>query len=91
MNDGETRTEWKQLLDEVMAETDKAKLEQKAIELETALFMRGQELALDGAAEVERKSLQDAIQKLLRVRVERLGFPMDEKLLGRTGGARKAQ
>lgn len=89
MTDSESSTNWKRLLDEVMAETDKAKLRQKADELETVLFQRGQQLQSDGGTEVERQSLTDAIQKLLQVRVEKLGFPMDRTLL--RGGTSKPQ
>jgi hypothetical protein len=83
---------WKRLLDELLAETDKKKLESLAQQLENALFLRSQELeAGNGSSDVERQAIKVAIDKLLRVKVEKLGFPMDLKFLGRTGGAGKSQ
>jgi hypothetical protein len=52
-------------VEEVMAETDKTKLQFEAEQLENALFTRGQEPESDGGTEVERQGLTDAIQKLL--------------------------
>jgi hypothetical protein len=89
MIDGASNTTWQKLLDEVMAETDKVKLQQKADDLETALFQRSQELQLDGGTEVERNALSAALRKLLQVRVEKLDFPMDQTLL--RSGASKSQ
>jgi hypothetical protein len=89
MTEGESSKKWKELLDEVMAETDKEKLEGLAQQLENALFLRSQELETgSGSTEVERQAIKVAIDKLLRVKVEKLGFPMDAKLLG--GGARES-
>jgi hypothetical protein len=84
MNDGRN-SDWRRLLQEVLTETDKAKLEKKAEELENALFVRGQELPPDGAAEEERQDMNAATQKLLRIKVEKLGFPLDVKFLGGAG------
>jgi hypothetical protein len=88
----ETNSDWKRLLDELLAETDKKKLETLAQQLENALFLRSQELeAGNGSTDVERQSIKVAIDKLLRVKVEKLGFPMDREFLGRTGGASESQ
>ena len=87
MNDGESRTEWKQLLEELLAETDKAKMELKSQKLENAIFIRSQEIHMWGATEVERESIKDAIRKLLKLKVEKLGYPIDPNFLG--GGASK--
>jgi hypothetical protein len=43
-------SDWKRLLDEMVTETDRTTLEEKAVELENALFLRGQELPVDGEA-----------------------------------------
>lgn len=89
MTEGESSKNWKELLDEVMAEADKEKLEGLAQQLENALFLRSQELeAGSGSTEGERLAIKAAIDKLLRVKVEKLGFPMDPKLL--RGGARES-
>jgi hypothetical protein len=91
MNDGESRTEWKHLLEEVLAETDKAKVELKTQELENALFIRAQEIHMWGGTEVERESMKVAARKLLLVKVEKLGYPIDRKFLSGTGSASKSQ
>jgi hypothetical protein len=91
MNDGESTTQWKNLLEEMLAETDKAKIELKAQELENAIFMRSQEIHMWGATEVERESIKDATNKLLRVKVEKLGYPVDPKFLSGSDSASKSQ
>ena len=89
MNEGKSSANWERLFDEVMAETDKEKLRKKAEELENAIFVRGQELQSDGGTDAERQGLNEAIQRLLKVRVEKLDFPLDPELL--CGGARETQ
>jgi hypothetical protein len=74
-------SDWQSLLADVLAETDKAKLETKAEELENAIFLRSQELHSNGGTEVERQGMKVAIHKLLKVKVEKLGFPIDAKFL----------
>jgi hypothetical protein len=89
---GDKGSDWKRLLDELLVETDKQKLESLAQQLETALFLRSQEIeAGNGSSDVERQAIKVAIDKLLRVKVEKLGFPMDRKFLGRTGGTGESQ
>jgi hypothetical protein len=90
MNDGETRTEWKQLLEEVLTETDIATIEKKAQELENVLFIRAQEIHMWGGTDEERQGMKDATNKLLRVKIEKLGYPIDPKFLS-GGTARKSQ
>jgi hypothetical protein len=75
MNDGESR-DWKQLLDEIMSETDKKTIEKKTFELETALVLRSQQIHSDGGTAAERTAIKDATNKLLRVKVEKLGYPI---------------
>lgn len=67
--------DWKRLLQEVMAETDKTKLKQKSDDLEEALFLRTQELVHSADGQVERQAIKDATRSLLRVRVDKLNFP----------------
>jgi hypothetical protein len=90
MNVGETRTEWKQLLEEVLAETDTAMIEKKAQELENALFIRSQEIHMYGGTDAERESMKAAAQTLLEVKVKKLGYPIDPKFLS-GGGPLKSQ
>jgi hypothetical protein len=80
-------SDWRRLLDEMVTETDRTKLEEKAVELENALFLRGQELPVDGEAKRERLEMNEAADKLLRIRVEKLGFPLDPKFLSGSGDA----
>jgi hypothetical protein len=67
---------WRHLLQDVLAETDKTKLAKKAMELEEALFVRGQELQVNAAEETERQEMRDAALKLLEIKREKLGFPV---------------
>jgi hypothetical protein len=51
--DKDTNSDWKRLLDELLAETDKKKLETLAQQLENALFLRSQEFeAGNGSTDV---------------------------------------
>jgi hypothetical protein len=53
--DKTTNSDWERLLDELLAETDKKKLESLAQRLENALFLRSQELeAGNESSDVER-------------------------------------
>ena len=79
MNDDSAR--WQQLLQELLAETDKAELKVKADQLEGALFVRTQALESSSDGHAERKAIQDATKILLKTRVEQLGFPFDLDLL----------
>jgi hypothetical protein len=75
--------DWKRLLEEVMAETDKAKLKQKTDDLEAAIFLRCQELEHSADGHAEKTAIKDATLSLLKVRVEKLGFPLDPEILKR--------
>lgn len=79
---------WQRLLQELLAEPDKTKLAAKAMALEEALFHRSQELPVGDGATPERAAIKDASRALLEIRAEKLGFPIDPKILGgsrRTG------
>jgi hypothetical protein len=86
MNDGDSSTKWKQLLDEVMKETDKAILEKKTLEIETALVLRSQQLHSHGGTEAERNAIKAATRSLLKIKIEKLGFPMDSEFLSGSAG-----
>jgi hypothetical protein len=64
------------------SKTIRIKIKTKAFELENALFARGQELPINGKAGGERQEMRDASRKLLQVKIEKLGFPIDPKFLG---------
>jgi hypothetical protein len=67
---------WQPLLDEVLHEFDREKLQKKLGELEGTMFFRFQELqkSPDGAVEVSK--LQNAASMLLDLKIDRLGFPV---------------
>ncbi len=82
---------WQRLLQELLLETNSAALEKKALQLEDALFVRGQQLDDSAAGEAERIALKEAARQLLMVRVEKLGFPLDRSLLGLESPSSKPQ
>ena len=80
MKDGKV-ADWQRLLQQVVAEADKDKLTLLANELESAIFLRCQELECGDEAEAERQAIKEATTTLLKVRVEKLDFPLDPKIL----------
>jgi len=78
--------DWRHLLKEMLAETDLVALRQKADDLETALYFHGQELRSNPEADAERKALADASQTLLKIRTEKLGYPLNAKFLSDNRG-----
>lgn len=84
-------SDWIGLLEELLAATDKREIELKAEELENVLFLRAQEMQVDGGTEVERQGIKEAAQKLLKVRVEKLGFPLGPNILGGPGAGNSSQ
>jgi hypothetical protein len=82
--DESSSADWQKLLQQLLAETDKAKLKETADELEAALFVRSQALQSSPDGHAERKAIQDATNVLLKARAEKLGFPIDPKLLDNT-------
>jgi hypothetical protein len=77
----ETAADWRRLLDECLIESDKNALHEKTNALEEALFVRLQQLSSDESAETEKAAMKEATWKLLRIRAEKLGFPVDRKFL----------
>ena len=73
--------QWQRLLEELMTETDAERMRDKADELEAAIFHRCQSLACGDSEDSERAAIRAATAKLLRVRVEKLGYPLDPKIL----------
>jgi hypothetical protein len=80
--DESSSADWQKLFQQLLAETDKAELKETADALEGALFVRSQALQSSSDGHAERKATRDATAVLLRARVEKLGFPIDPKLLG---------
>jgi hypothetical protein len=69
--------DWKQLLEQVSAETDTATLQKKSADLESAIFFRFQELATSPDGNAEWNALNRACAQLFRIRVEKLNYPYD--------------
>jgi hypothetical protein len=82
--------DWRHLLQEMLAEIDPTALRQKADALETALYFCSQELQSNPDGEAERKALAGPSHTLLKIRIEKLGFPLDAKFLN-GNWARQAQ
>jgi hypothetical protein len=72
---------WQRVLEELMAGTDAEKMRNKADELEAAIFHRCQTLACGDAEDSERAAIKAATTTLLKVRVEKLAYPLDPELL----------
>jgi hypothetical protein len=77
----ESRKDWQLLLKEALLETDRSTLQRKAQQLEESLFLRAQQLDATPDGELERQAIKDAAHQLLRLKVERLGYPLDKSLL----------
>jgi hypothetical protein len=73
--------DWKRLLLELLDETDKARLKQKANDLEAAIFYRSQELEHSADGQAEKEAIKEATISLLQIRVAMLDFPLDPTLL----------
>ena len=72
-------SDWKELLEQVSAETDTATLQKKAEDLEAAIFFRFQELATTPDGNAEWNALNHACALLFRIRVEKLHYPYDSR------------
>lgn len=75
----ENSPDWRALFQDVEDESDKEKLTKKLDDLEATIFFRFQDEREPDAAEV--KDLKRAIDAILRIKVEKLGYPMDSRLL----------
>lgn len=74
-------SDWKSLLQLAVDEKDKARLARLADQLESAIFLRCQELQCGDEEEAERQAIKEATRMLLQIRVDKLGFPLDPKIL----------
>jgi hypothetical protein len=76
--------DWQELLKELLVETDVENLQDRAFQLENAIFVRSRELEQFGGTETERIALGAAQRELFRVKIEKLGYP-DSKFPGSFG------
>ncbi len=67
--------EWQVPLQEVILESDPAKLPHKIEQLEAVIFDRLQQLRTSHAAEPEKQAIDDALNMLRTVQRERLNYP----------------
>jgi hypothetical protein len=69
--------DWRALFHAVQNETDTEKLKKKVEDLEAAVFFRFQE----NPDPAEAEELTKAVESLLKIKVEKLGYPIDSSLL----------
>jgi hypothetical protein len=77
-------TDWPRLLQELLGEMeDPEVLGKNANDLEAALFFRSQDLENGSvpSSPEEREAMKEAARQLLRVKVHKLGFPINHQLL----------
>lgn len=76
-------TDWPRLLQELLGEIDDPEvLGKKANDLEAALFFRSQDLENGSvhSSPEEREAMKKAARQLLKIRVDKLGFPIGPQL-----------
>lgn len=73
VNDQESS--WRELYQSALVEPDKERLTQLIIAAEEVIFRRVQELARGEADDQERAAMTEAVEKLLTIRTEKLGWP----------------
>ena len=70
-----TATSWKEVYEKTRQETDKQKLGELVLAAETAIFRRYQEIAPFSNHHDERRSMKEATDYLLALKVNELGWP----------------
>jgi hypothetical protein len=68
--------DWRTVYQDVLNETDKVQLTKKLYDLEAAIFFRFQELE-SSPNPTEVDELKKAVDAMLRIKVEKLGYPMN--------------
>jgi hypothetical protein len=66
---------WKEVYEKTRHETDQQKLGELVLAAEAAIFRRYQEIAPSDNHHEERRSLKEATDNLLAVKVNQLGWP----------------
>ena len=66
---------WRVAFKELQNESDRGKLQEKVTAVESAIFYRWQELEKFPPDETEMEEIRIASKELLRIKVEKLGFP----------------
>ena len=70
-----TTTSWKEVYEKTRQETDKQKLGELVLAAEAAIFRRYQEIAPSPNHHDERRSMKEATDDLLEMKVNQLGWP----------------
>ena len=70
-----TTTPWKEVYEKTRQETDKQKLGELVLAAEAAIFRRYQEIAPSANHHDERRSMKEATDYLLALKVNELGWP----------------
>jgi hypothetical protein len=68
-------TSWKELYERALGETDKQKLGELVLSAEAAIYRRYQDLQSSSNHHEERRTLKEAADRLLKVKVDELGWP----------------
>ena len=68
--------DWRRLFEAVQSEADPEKLRKRVDDLEAAIFFRFQEKP----DQAEAEELKKAVQSGLKIKVEKLGYPIDSSL-----------
>ena len=68
-------SEWRSAYESALRETDLTQLAVLVARAETAIFQRFQQLGDSPADQQERQAMQDAADKLLPIKTEKLKFP----------------
>ena len=66
---------WVLLFNDFIAETEAAEMQKRLATVEEAIFFRLQELERTATGENERVALKMAADKLLEIKINKLGFP----------------
>ncbi len=74
-------SQWRNILQDLLKETDNARMVARANDLEESIITRLQELGPADSSATERSEIRDATRTLLKIRAEKLGFPVDPALL----------
>jgi len=68
-------TSWKEVYERTRQETDQQKLGELVLAAEAAIFRRYQEIAPSANHHEERRSMKEATDHLLALKVDQLGWP----------------
>jgi proteasome lid subunit RPN8/RPN11 len=68
-------TSWKEIYERARQESDKEKLGELVLAAESAIYRRYQEIESSANHHDERRSMQDATDYLLALKVNQLGWP----------------